>query len=66
LDEEKMLKPWECEGLSKDGKVSASGKHDPFENFREKCVICNLLYKKDSTFLLQYKELSSGENPRSE
>ena len=37
-----MLKPWKCEGVAKDSKVSASGKHAPFENFGEKCAICTL------------------------
>lgn len=37
-----MLKPWKCEGMAKDGRVSASGKHEPFENFGENCAMCTL------------------------
>jgi len=37
-----MLRFWKCEGMAKDGRWSASGKHDPFENFGEKCAVCAL------------------------
>jgi branched-chain amino acid transport system substrate-binding protein len=41
-----MPKPWICEGIAKDGQEhdnqTLKGKHEPYENFGDDCVICNL------------------------
>ncbi|XWK90811.1 MAG: PstS family phosphate ABC transporter substrate-binding protein [Phormidium sp.] len=33
---------WTCQGVKKDGTPSASGSHEPFENFGQKCSVCDL------------------------
>ena len=41
-----MPSPWTCEGIAKDGQdhdnQSPKGKHEPYENYGDDCVICNL------------------------
>ncbi len=40
------MKPWICEGVAKDGGQHSNqnppGPHEPYENYGEDCVICNL------------------------
>ena len=40
------MKPWVCEGVAKDGQQHSNqnppGPHEPYENYGEDCVICNL------------------------
>lgn len=41
-----MPKPWICEGRARDGlehdNQSPKGPHEPYENFGDDCVVCNL------------------------
>ncbi|MDV3352756.1 ABC transporter substrate-binding protein [Leptothoe sp. LEGE 181152] len=41
-----MPKPWVCEGVAKDQQIhdnqSPAGPHEPYENFGDDCVLCNL------------------------
>ena len=41
-----MPKPWVCKGVAKDQQIhdnqSPAGPHEPYENFGDDCVLCNL------------------------
>lgn len=63
-----MPKPWTCEGIAKNGQEhdnqTLKGKHEPYENFGDDCVLCNLtrdqVVSDTSASILPVKKLALG------